>query len=70
MDEFDDIENYLLRGKYPEGYSKGEKANLTDECPVYQVKRETPPYTCWASSVASSKWDVAEVHLQVQKSVQ
>ena len=46
MDEFDDIENYLLRGKYPEGYSKGEKANLTDECPVYQVKRETPPYTC------------------------
>ena len=32
MDEFDDIENYLLRGKYPEGYSKGEKANLRRKC--------------------------------------
>ena len=28
MGEFDDVENYLLHGKYPEGYAKGEKANL------------------------------------------
>ena len=28
MGEFDEVENYLLHGKYPEGYMKGEKANL------------------------------------------
>ena len=24
MGEFDDVENYLLHGKYPEGYTKGK----------------------------------------------
>ena len=28
----DDVENYLLRGKYLEGYTKGEKANLRRKC--------------------------------------
>ena len=28
MGEFDVVENYLLHGKYPEGYTKGKKANL------------------------------------------
>ena len=28
MGEFDDVENYLLHGKYPEGYTKAKKANL------------------------------------------
>ena len=32
MGEFDDIENYLLCGKHPEGYTKGEKANLQRKC--------------------------------------
>ena len=32
MGEFDDVENYLLHGKYPEGYAKGEKANLLRKC--------------------------------------
>ena len=32
MGEFDEVENYLLRGKYPEGYTKGKKANLRRKC--------------------------------------
>ena len=30
--EFEDVENYLLRGKYPFGMEKGEKANLRRRC--------------------------------------
>ena len=32
MDEFDVVENYLLHGKYPEGYTKDKKANLQTKC--------------------------------------
>ena len=32
MGEFDDVKNCLLHGKYPEGYAKGEKANLQKKC--------------------------------------
>ncbi len=32
MGEFVDVENYLLHGQYPEGTSKGEKANLRWKC--------------------------------------
>ena len=32
MGEFDDVENYLLYGKYPEEYTKGKKANLRRKC--------------------------------------
>ena len=28
MGEFDVVESYLLYGSYPEGYTKGKKANL------------------------------------------
>ena len=30
--EVDDVENYLLHGKYPEGYTKGEQAHLRRKC--------------------------------------
>ena len=29
-----------------------------DECSVYQVKCQTPPDSCWASSVASTEEDL------------
>ena len=32
MEDFTAIENYLLRGSYPSGFSKGEKANLRRKC--------------------------------------
>ena len=32
MEELSIVEKYLLRGKYPEGLSKGEKANLRRKC--------------------------------------
>ena len=32
MGEFDDVENYLLCGKYPEEYTKGKKVNLRRKC--------------------------------------
>ena len=32
MEEPEAVENYLLRGAYPSGLSKGEKANLRRKC--------------------------------------
>ena len=32
MEELEAVENYLLRGAYPSGLSKGEKANLRRKC--------------------------------------
>ena len=32
MGEFDDVESYLLHGKYPEECTKGEKVNLRRKC--------------------------------------
>ena len=32
MEELEAVENYLLRGVYPSGLSKGEKANLRRKC--------------------------------------
>ena len=32
MEEFTVVENYLRHGRYPEGLSKGEKANLRRKC--------------------------------------
>ena len=32
MTELSVVEDYLLRGKYPDGFSKAEKANLRRKC--------------------------------------
>ena len=32
MDEFTIVENYLRYGKYPDGLTKGEKANVRRKC--------------------------------------
>ena len=32
MEEFTVVENYLHHGRYPDGLSKGEKANLRRKC--------------------------------------
>jgi len=32
MEELAVVENYLRRGRYPDGLSKGEKANLRCKC--------------------------------------
>ena len=32
MEQLEAVENYLLRGVYPSGLSKGEKVNLRQKC--------------------------------------
>jgi len=44
MEEFAVVDNYLRRGRYPEGLSKEEKANLRRKCRknFLTVRERTP----------------------------
>ena len=37
MDEFSAVEGYLRRNQYPEGISKGDKANLRRKCKNFKI---------------------------------